>query len=150
MNSILRAFLIEKGVKMSTNEITKRLEKKMELINSSPLFDEYEEDISSFIEKVDQSDLVGAEKIIDNVILKMGIPSFWMHRKDNYLDYSNIELEVREEIAERIAMVGVELADMMYLIQTPSVNNKIHFILRELRSLVDELGGHPASIAMRM
>lgn len=135
---------------MSTSEITKRIEKKMELVSRSPLFDMYQEDISSFIEKVDQSDLVEAEKIIDNVILKMGIPSFWMHRKDNYLDYSNIESEVREEIAERIAMVGVELADMMFLVQMPSVNNKLHYLLRELRSLVDELGGHPASVAMRL
>lgn len=101
---------------MSTNEITKRLEKKMELVSSSPSYDMYLEDISSFIEKIDQSDLVEAEKIIDNVILQMGIPSFLVYRKENYLDYSNIESEVREEIAERIAMVGVELADMSYII----------------------------------
>lgn len=133
---------------MSTSEITKRIEKKMELVSSSPLFDMYQEDISSFIEKVDQSDLVEAEKIIDNVIRMMGIPSFLVYRKENYLDYSNIESEVREEIAERIAMVGVELADMSFLIQTPREVNTLHFIRQELRRLVDELGGNPASVAM--
>ncbi len=148
MNSTFCAFLMEKSLNMSTNEIPKRLEKKMELVSSSPLFDMYQEDISSFIEKVDQSDLVEAEKIIDNVIRMMGIPSFLVYRKENYLDYSNIESEVREEIAERIAMVGVELADMSFLIQTPREVNTLHFIRQELRRLVDELGGNPASVAM--
>ena len=60
----------------------------------------------------------------------------------------NINSEVKEEIADRIAMAMVNLWTLQFEIHNAEAHNDLIHTLRELKILVNELGGNPATDAM--
>jgi len=64
------------------------------------------------------------------------------------MDYSKINSEVKEDMAERIAKPMSELWNLQFEIQNSSARVYLINALRELKTLVDDLGGHPATDSM--
>jgi len=60
------------------------------------------------------------------------------------MDYSDIGDEVREKIAEQVAMAVLSLENVAQVAQPAYVLDSILKVRQDLRQLVKDLGGHPA------
>ena len=60
------------------------------------------------------------------------------------MDYSSIDEEIKEDIAERIAMAVLALENLANVIEPKFALESVLKLRQELVQLVKELGGHPA------
>jgi hypothetical protein len=60
------------------------------------------------------------------------------------MDYSGIDQEAREELAERVAMAVLLLENLANIVEPAYALESVLRLRKELIQLVKDLGGHPA------
>ncbi len=60
------------------------------------------------------------------------------------IDYSAINEEIKEDIAERVAMAVLTLENLAHVIEPDYALKSLLKVREELIQLVKDLGGHPA------